>query len=91
MGQIAMKQPNKRELAKLKKEAKGKGAWEEVEGFNVTRPTSIRLAPGLIKSLETLAHLKGERSYQTLLKRWVAERVEYEMNLVELARQKKAG
>lgn len=85
-----MKQPKNRELSKLKKQASNERSWQEVEGFNATKPTSIRLSPQLIKGLEKIAQLRGEKSYQTLLKRWVAERVEYEMELIALARHKKA-
>ncbi|MBI2606503.1 MAG: hypothetical protein HYW49_10535 [Deltaproteobacteria bacterium] len=61
-------------------------------GFlNVSRPTSIRLSPTLIKNLERVAELRGERSYQTLLKKWVTERLEYEIELIDLARKKKTG
>lgn len=91
MGQVVMKQPTKRELSRLKKESARPLAWEEVESFQASRPTSIRLSPKLIKDLEKIARLRGERSYQTLLKRWVAERAEYEMELISLAKHKKAG
>ena len=85
-----MKPPNKRELSKLKKDSGKENLWEESEGFEATKPTSIRLSPQLIKNLEKIASLRGERSYQTLLKRWVAERVQYEIELIELAKHKKA-
>jgi hypothetical protein len=51
---------------------------------------SIRLSPKLILDLEKIARLRGEKSYQALLKRWVTERVEYEMELIDLAKSKKA-
>ncbi len=86
-----MKQPNKVTLNKLKKQSTNTATWEEVVGFKVSKPTSIRLSPNLIRHLETLAKLHGEKSYQTLLKKWVAERVAYEMSLVEQVRLKKAG
>jgi hypothetical protein len=91
MGKIIMRQPTKRELTKLKKEAAQSSAWEETESFKASKPTSIRLSPQLIKDLEKIARLRGERSYQTLLKRWVSERVEYEIELIDLAKHKKAG
>ena len=85
-----MKQPRKRELKKLKYSVQKESEWEEVKGFKGTKPTSIRFSPDLIKGLEQVASLRGERSYQTLLKRWVAERLKYEMEIIELVR-KKAG
>ncbi len=85
-----MKQPSKQELALLKTEAKQDKAWEEVERFKVTKPTSIRLSPQLIRDLEKIAILRGEKSYQALLKRWVTERVQYEMELIDLAKSKRA-
>ena len=85
-----MKQPTKQELARLKTESKQDHSWEEVDRFKVTKPTSIRLSPQLIRNLEKIAYLRGEKSYQALLKRWVAERVEYELELIDLAQSKKA-
>lgn len=85
-----MKQPSKQKLAQLKAEASQEAAWEKVESFTAAKPTSIRLSPRLIQDLEKIAHLRGEKSYQTLLKRWVSERVEYEMELIDLAKSKKA-
>ena len=84
-----MKQPSKREIEKLKKEALDPTKWEKVEGFEVGRPTSIRLPPDLIASLQKIAELRGERSYQTLLKKWLLERASYEIELVQLARGKR--
>ncbi len=85
-----MKQPSKYELTRLKAEAHEKNAWEEVNRFKVAKPTSIRLSPQLIRDLEKITHLRGEKSYQTLLKRWVTERVGYEMELIDLVKSKKA-
>ena len=85
-----MKQPSKRDLKKLKEDASKPKNWEEVEGFEATRPTSIRLSPKLVHDLQALAELHGEKSYQALLKRWVTEKVRYEMELIDLASRKKA-
>lgn len=84
-----MKQPSKKEIEKLKKEALDAAKWEKVAGFEIGRPTSIRLPPDLIASLQRIAELRGERSYQTLLKKWLSERASYEMELVSLARGKR--
>ena len=85
-----MKQPSKQELAKLKDEAAAESAWEEAPGFKATKPTSIRLSPQLIRDLEKIAHLRGEKSYQALLKRWVTERVKYEKELIDLVKARRA-
>lgn len=85
-----MKQPSKRDLKKLKVDASTAKNWEEVEGFMATRPTSIRLSPKLVHDLQSLAELHGEKSYQALLKKWVTEKVNYEMELIELGSRKKA-
>jgi predicted DNA-binding protein len=84
-----MKQPSKQELAKLKAEVTQKIVWEEAGHFEVAKPTSIRLSPKLIQDLEKLSHLRGEKSYQALLKRWVTERVKYEMELITLAKTRR--
>ena len=84
-----MKQPSKKDLEKIKKEALDDSKWEGVPGFEVSRPTSIRLPPDLIANLQKIANLRGEKSYQTLLKRWLSERAQYEMELVSLARGKR--
>ena len=86
-----MKQPSKKELEELKKEVLQKENWEKVEGFSATRPTSIRLPDKMIHDLQYLAQLRGERSYQKLLKNWVTDKVNYEMKLVSLAKKKKVG
>ena len=84
-----MKQPSKRELKRLNKEAYDESKWEEVKPFQVSRATSIRLPPQLIDNLQKIAELRGEKSYQTLLKHWLTERARYEMGLVDLARKRR--
>lgn len=86
-----MKQPSKKYLKRLKEESSDASNWEEVDSFQATRPTSIRLPSTLIQDLEAIAKLRGERSYQTLLKKWLIERTKYEKELVDLARKRKAG
>lgn len=86
-----MKQPSKKKLEELKKEVLQKENWEKVEGFNVTRPTSIRLPDKMIHDLQYLAQIRGMKSYQKLLKHWVMNNVKYEMELVSLAKKKKVG
>ena len=84
-----MKQPSKKELERIKKDVLDPTKWEKVSGFEVGRPTSIRLPPDLIASLQKIAELRGERSYQTLLKKWLSERATYEMEIIQLARGKR--
>ena len=40
--------------------------------------TSIRLPPGMVTKLKRVAARKGDVGYQTLLKIWIAERLEKE-------------
>lgn len=55
------------------------GGWIAV---NPSRPVSIRLSEKTIASLKTLAKLKKEKGYQTLLKRWIDERLIYEQRVL---------
>lgn len=86
-----MKKISKKQIAKLKKETGNKDNWTKVDSFSASKSTSIRLPPELIDGLETLADLRGERSYQALLKQWVTERVRYELELINLAKRRKTG
>jgi len=59
--------------------------WDESKSVGVvpeSRPvgisTSIRLPKGMITKLKRIAHRKGDIGYQTLLKMWIAERLEEE-------------
>jgi hypothetical protein len=74
--------------AKIRHVARNNNQWEQTESFNLTRPTSIRLSSTLVKNLKRLARLHGERSYQSLLKKWVSERVHYETELIGLSKRK---
>jgi len=40
--------------------------------------TSIRLPKGMVSKLRTIANQKGDIGYQTLIKIWIAERLEKE-------------
>jgi len=44
-------------------------AWSEPKKVNPGKPISIRLSQNVIVSLKELAKLKGERGYQTLIKK----------------------
>jgi hypothetical protein len=45
------------------------------------------LTPTLAKRLNTLAMFHGTSSAEELAKRWLAERIDYELGLIEKARQ----
>ncbi len=67
-----------------KKEYKA-SEWDESKSVKVmpeARPlgisTSIRLPKNMITKLKRIAHRKGDIGYQTLLKIWIAERLEEE-------------
>jgi len=38
-------------------------------------PDAIRLSPGLVRKLKTVAQSEGEPEYRTMVQRWVEERV----------------
>ena len=41
-------------------------------------PGAVRLPPKLVENLKTLAESEGEREYQTMVKRWIEERLQQE-------------
>ena len=60
-----------------------------MEGFTrVTRPTALRLTQTLVKRLTRLAAFHGVESAETLAKRWLAERIDDEPDLIEKAQQR---
>ncbi|MGH9768710.1 MAG: hypothetical protein ACREAB_14870 [Blastocatellia bacterium] len=44
-------------------------------------PSVIRLPPRLIEALKTMAELEGEAEYQTLVRRWIEERLQQEARM----------
>lgn len=59
--------------------------WDETKSVNVTPgrrasgiSTSIRLPKEMVAKLRKVARRKGDIGYQTLLKIWIAERLEKE-------------
>jgi hypothetical protein len=44
-------------------------------------PTSVRLPTKLVKALKAVAELEGERDYQTMVRRWIEERLRQEARL----------
>lgn len=61
-------------------------AWERWISVNPAHPVSIRLSEKTIASLKTLAKLKKEKGYQTLLKKWIDERLIYEQSILRQIR-----
>lgn len=57
-------------------------AWGPWVSVNPARPVSIRLSEKTVASLKTLAKLKREKGYQTLLKKWIDERLIYEQRIL---------
>ncbi len=43
-------------------------------------PSSVRLPAEMVESLKVVAKSKGEPEYQTLVKRWIEERLQIESN-----------
>ncbi len=58
-------------------------AWGKWVLVNPSRPVSIRLSEKTIASLKTLAKLRREKGYQTLLKKWIDERLIYEQRILK--------
>ncbi len=56
--------------------------WGAFESVNPSHPISIRLTENTIASLKTLAKLKKEKGYQTLLKKWIDERLIYKQRIL---------
>ena len=44
-------------------------------------PTAIRLPAHLVETLKMMAELEGEPQYQTLVRRWIEERLQQEAKL----------
>ena len=57
-------------------------AWDKWISVNPCKPVSIRLSEKTITSLKSLAKLKREKGYQTLLKKWIDERLIYEQRVL---------
>jgi predicted DNA binding CopG/RHH family protein len=64
------------------------GEWDESKGIHVKSDrkktvnelsTSIRLPVSMVNKLRKVASRKGEIGYQTLIKIWIAERLEKEL------------
>jgi hypothetical protein len=83
-----MRKLTKAAVTRLHAEANRPELWERVESFtNLVRPSAIRLTPTLAKRLKVLATFHGVGSAEGLAKRWLAERITYELELIEKARQ----
>lgn len=85
---MKVSRPSKKTVERLRAEANRPELWERVKGFTaLARPAAIRLTPTLAKRLHTLAVFHGTGSAEELAKRWLAERIDYELDLIEKARQ----
>jgi hypothetical protein len=81
--------PSKKTVAQLRADADRPELWERVEGFTkVTRPAALQLTPTLAKRLTRLAAFHGVDNAETLAKRWLAERIDYELALIEKVQQR---
>lgn len=60
--------------------------WGRGTMANPARPVSIRLSKATLAALKTLAKLKREKGYQTLLKKWIDERLIYEQRILRALR-----
>ncbi|NOT53175.1 MAG: hypothetical protein HOP18_01080 [Deltaproteobacteria bacterium] len=76
-----MRKLTKTTIARLRAETNRPEQWAPVEGFTgLVRPKAIRLTPTLAERLHTLAVFHGVGSAEELAKRWLAERVNYELS-----------
>ena len=55
---------------------------EQMSKARIHTPTSVRLPTKLVKALKAVAELEGERDYQTMVRRWIEERLRQEARLV---------
>ena len=83
-----MGQASRKTATRLRAEANRPELWERVEGFTkLTRPSTLRLTPTRAKRLELLALIHGAADAEELAKRWLGERIEYELALIEKVRK----
>lgn len=60
--------------------------WGRWAAVNPSKPVSIRLSEKTIAALKLLAKLRHEKGYQTLLKKWIDERLVYEHRILQALR-----
>lgn len=78
----------KRKIASKKKPDYNPDEWDESKTVEVTPEprmksgvsTSIRLPSEMVTKLRKIARKKGDIGYQTLIKIWIAERLDEETN-----------
>jgi hypothetical protein len=78
----------KKKAIKKKKPEYNRDEWDESKSVEVTPDprmksgvsTSIRLPKEMVSKLRKIALKKGDIGYQTLIKIWIAERLEEESN-----------
>ena len=64
---------------------------ELMSGARKQAVTSVRLPPELVKNLKAVAELEGESSYQSMIKKWIEERLKHETKLLaKLAKRRRA-
>lgn len=77
------KKPTQKEIDDLVvKQADDDRMWDTWKSGNPAHPVSIRLSEKTVASLKTLAKLHKEKGYQTLLKKWISERLIYEQRVL---------
>jgi hypothetical protein len=79
---------SKKSIAQLRSEADRPELWERVEGFTqLSQPLVLQLTPTIADRLKTLAEFHEAGSPQELAKRWLSERIDYELRLINKARR----
>lgn len=69
-------------------EADEQEAWAFEAYVEQPKAISLRLDTGLIRKLKMLSKLHGKRGYQTLVKDWIAEKVEQEIQMIREVKSK---
>lgn len=82
MGHVKQKLSQKEIDAFVAKHADDDQFWGSWRSANPSKAVSIRLSEKTIASLKTLAKLKKEKGYQTLLKKWIDDRLIYEQRIL---------
>ncbi len=83
MGTMINQEMTEREIDDMVVSRAGKhNAWENWQEVNPITSISLDLSEKSIEGLKSIARLKGEKGINSLLKRWVDERLIYEQRII---------
>lgn len=69
-------------------ESDNEDAWEFEAVVEHPKAISLRLDTALIRKLKMLSKLHGKRGYQTLIKDWISEKVDQEIEMIKEVKAK---